>query len=105
LVHAPVTESGVVHLFGLLGPDLKIAVEKVGTAYPDCLALREQPGTKGKWRRVRIEFELFASHFKLHRHDPSKCDIIVCWENDWKGSPIEVIELKSEMEKVMGRAA
>jgi hypothetical protein len=29
-----------------------------------------------------------------------ECDIIVCWENDWQECPIEVIELKSVIEKL-----
>src|SRR5262245_38546157 len=43
LVFAPVNEIGVVHLFGLLGPDLGIAVEHIGSAYPDCRGLRMEP--------------------------------------------------------------
>jgi hypothetical protein len=28
------------------------------------------------------------------------CDVIVCWENDWKDCPIEVIALKEIMDKI-----
>jgi hypothetical protein len=83
---------GVVHLFGLLGPELGIGVEHMGTRYPDCRGIRRNES--GRWRRVAIEFELRSSHFRMHRHDPAKCDLVVCWEHDWPGCPVEVLELK-----------
>ena len=45
--------------------------------------------------RLRIEFEYESRNFLRHLHDPSQCDIIVCWKHNWKGCPgeIEVIEL------------
>lgn len=100
LVHAPVNELGVVHLFGLLGPDLGIAVEFIGAGYPDCRGLRAEPGAGGKWRRIAIEFELRSSNFKAHGHDPTLCDLVVCWEHDWKECPVEVMELRAEVARV-----
>jgi hypothetical protein len=100
----PTSESGVVHLFGLLGPDLGIAVESIGTAFPDCRAYRAEPGTGGRFKRIAIEFELRSSNFRWHRHDPANCDVIVCWDHDWPECPIEVIELKTEVRKVQSRA-
>ena len=37
-----------------------------------------------------------------HKEVVDKCDIIVCWEHDWKDCPptIEVIELKSMIEQL-----
>jgi hypothetical protein len=131
LLHAPTNELGVIHLFGLLAPELNIAVEHIGAAFPDCRALRPEPcatpqpsggaagpcfpgATSGsryspwsalKWRRITIEFELKSSNFKAHGHDPTLCDLIVCWLHDWPDCPIEVIELKSIMAKAWGRAA
>jgi hypothetical protein len=100
LLHAPTNELGVVHLFGLLSADLNIAVEHIGAAYPDCRALRPEPGTAGKWRRIAIEFELRSSNFKYHGHDPKLCDLVVCWEHDWPACPVEVLELKSVLKRV-----
>ena len=45
---------------------------------------------------MRIEFEFVSSRFD---HDPSGCDLVVCWEDDWKGCPVEGLELKGEMGK------
>ncbi len=47
-----------------------------------------------------IEFEFRSSDFKRHKHEPDKCDIIVCGKHDWKDCPnnIFLIELKSRLE-------
>lgn len=100
LVFAPVNEAGVVHLFGLLWPRHRIAVEHMGTAYPDCRALRAESAAAGKWRRISVEFELRSSNFKAHGHDPAQCDLIVCWEHDWAECPLEVMELKQLVSNV-----
>jgi hypothetical protein len=49
---------------------------------------------------MKIEFEYRASTFVRHRHDSRECDMIVCWENDWPGCPIEVLELKQAIENL-----
>lgn len=92
MTYAPTNEQGVVFLFGRLAPRLGFAVETVQTRCPDCTARRQ-----GK--RVKIEFECWASDYQAHGHDPKMADIIVCWENDWESRPrryrhIEVIDLK-----------
>lgn len=69
----------------------------IQATYADAKARRRT--TKG-WKDVWIEFEYRSSQFKIHKHDPKECDIIVCWEHDWKVCPIEVIELKSEIQKL-----
>jgi hypothetical protein len=93
LQHEPVTEQGVVLLFGMVAQQLGFLVEAVGAGFPDCRAKRIlKPGL---YTEVRIEFEYKSSRFKLHRHKPSGCDLIVCWEDDWPDCPVEVLELKS----------
>lgn len=94
LVYAPLNENGVVFLFGKVLDDLHMYVEEIKPGFPDCVARRF---TGKGWERVTIEFEFMSSSFKSHGHDPEDCDIIVCWEHDWKGCPLEVIELKSEI--------
>jgi len=96
LVYSPINEQGVVYLFGLIANDLNIRVESVQQGYPDCTAIRYVG--KGKWERIDIEFEYRSSNFD---HDPDKCDILVCWEDDLQGEKrnvikgLEIIELKS----------
>lgn len=87
---APSYEQELVMLFGMLLPYLEsiAKVEESSGQFPDCVAV----GADGK--PIRIEFELTASSFLQHGHDPSECDLIVCWLNDWPQSPVPVLELK-----------
>jgi len=97
LRYAPTSEMGVVFLFGALAPSLGYVVERVGTRFPDCIALRRLYETGEPWEQVRIEFELRSRNFVTHKHDPKSCDVIVCWEDDWPECPLEVLELKREV--------
>jgi hypothetical protein len=102
LRHAPTNEQGVVYLFGMVSSELGLIVEAVQAAYPDCEAKRCVDSKQNRWQRVRIEFEYYSSNFKDHGHDPAGCDMIVCWEHDWPECPLEVIELRSVIDKLEG---
>jgi len=91
LVYSPVNENGVIFLFGQVMEDLNMYIEEIKTGFPDCIGRRF---TGRGWEKVFIEFEYRSSHFQEHGHDPSECDLIVCWEHDWSECPIEVIELR-----------
>lgn len=96
LVYGPINEQGVVYLFSLVASDLNIRVESIQQGYPDCTAIRYIG--KGKWERINIEFEYKSSNFD---HDPDKCDVLVCWEDDLEEGKrtalkgLEIIALKS----------
>jgi len=100
LVWAPINEQGVVLLFGMIARELGFYVELVQSGYPDCLAKRCIG--HDRWEEVRIEFEFCSSRFK---HNPAECDMIVCWEHDWRGCPpsIKVIELRREIRQLKNR--
>jgi hypothetical protein len=103
--HAPVNEAGVAVLFGMVAEELGFVVQFVGQAFPDCDALRlvSRRGP-ARYRRLRVEFEHRSSNFRLHRHDPRGCDLIVCWEHDWtEGCPLPVLELKSAIRDLAAR--
>ncbi len=95
MLYAPENELGVVYLFAYVAKRLQFRVEEIRPQFPDCIAYRRHGDTE---KLVRIEFEYRSSNFKAHRHDPKKCDCIVCWHHDWAGCPksLEVIELKKE---------
>jgi hypothetical protein len=92
--YEPVNEAGVVFVFGMLAEKLRMEVERIQTAFPDCEAMREV--ATGKWQRVKIEFEYASRNFVDHKHPVDGCDIIVCWVHNWVDCPeeIEVIELR-----------
>jgi hypothetical protein len=98
LAYAPLNEGGVILLFGMICRDLGYVVDVVRPGFPDCEAKRElRPGL---WQRVRIEFEYQSRSFRSHGHDPSQCDLIVCWEHNWPECPLEVLELKAVLPRL-----
>ena len=92
LRHAPLSEQGVVYMFGMVSRELGFLIEAVRIAYPDCLGKRLVNKNPQRWEDVRIEFEFKSSNFD---HNPEECDLIVCWIHDWKDCPLEVLELRS----------
>ena len=89
----PVNEMGVMVLFSMLAQQLGFVIEYVQAGFPDCHARIEvEPG---RWQHFRIEFEYESLQFKKHGHDPTQCDLIVCWRHNWKNCPphIQVLEL------------
>jgi hypothetical protein len=105
LTYAPINEQGVILLFGILSHDLKFSVERIRQEYPDAAVMdyREDPN---RGIKKDIEFEFLSSSFSKQKHAVEKCDIIVCWEHDWKNCPkeIEVIELKGVVQSLRIRA-
>jgi len=95
LLLAPMNEQGVIFLFGAVARKLGFAVIRIQAGYPDCEAFREvEPG---RWQWVRIEFEYESRNFLAHGHAPEKCDLIVCWINNWPECPLEVLELRAAL--------
>ncbi len=93
MAYEPVNEMGVMVLFSMMAHQLGFVIESVQSAFPDCEAKIEvEPG---RWQHFRIEFEYESRGFKQHGHDPSQCDLIVCWRHNWKNCPphIQVLEL------------
>ena len=101
LSHAPTNESGVIFLFGTVAQELGFVVRRIQAEFPDCEAMWEvEPG---RWQHVRIEFEYESRNFLAHMHPMDGCDLIVCWNHNWKNCPLEVLELK-EIAKIAGIA-
>lgn len=97
--HAPLNELGVVFLFGMLAKELGYSVEAISASFPDCEAKKYDTKTI-TWERIFIEFEYRSSSFEKHGHDPKQCDLIVCWEHDWKSCPIDVLALSDVIAKI-----
>jgi len=91
LVYQPLNENGVFFLFGKIAGDLNMYAEEVRDEFPNCVARRF---TGRGWKRVFLQFEFKSSDFRAHSYDPNQCDLIVCWENDWRDCPLEVLELR-----------
>ncbi|HKW75126.1 MAG TPA: hypothetical protein VJN64_06345 [Terriglobales bacterium] len=93
MLSVPTSESAVLILFGALAWELGFSILQSQAQFPDCHALRRM--SADRWQLTSIEFELVSRNFQIHRHDPTKCDLIVCWEHNWPGCPLEVLELKT----------
>jgi hypothetical protein len=89
LDYAPENEQGVVYLFASLQKKYGVRIAQIQSGYPDCIAYHGE-------KRIRIEFEYRSSNFVQHKHDPNKCDWIVCWKHDSYNIPkrIRIIELR-----------
>ena len=101
LVCEPSCEQEVVVLFAMICKYLQYYILGVWQdSFPDCEAMRVESG--GSLRRVRIEFEYKSKEFVPHVHNPSGCDVIVCWKDNWKDCPqnIEVLELSKIVQQL-----
>jgi len=74
IVYEPINESGVILLFAALCHDLGFMIEGIRSSFPDALLRRRN--AKGTWNSCRAEFEFKSSSFRLHKHDPRRCDLI-----------------------------
>lgn len=103
ICRAPQTEQETIILFSKLSQHLKMKIESVSTRFPDAY-IRVKKGDR--WITKAAEFELYSSKFAVHIKQMAKgkpCDMIICWEDDWKDKPknLEVIELKKELEEII----
>jgi hypothetical protein len=99
LQYAPNNELGVVFLFSYLLKHFGFSkIQRIQAGFPDCLAW--QKTDKGE-KLVRIEFEYRSSSFLRHRHPKNKCDLVVCWKDDWHKKPenLQIIELREFFRK------
>lgn len=101
LMFAPTNEAGVLFLFGAMAKQLGFLALRIQAGYPDCEAMRVVG--EDRLQRVRIEIEHKSRNFLTHAHKPSGCELIVCWEHNWPECPLEVIELKSAVERLAGK--
>ena len=40
------------------------------------------------------EFEHRSKNFKKHGHDPNCCDLVICWQHNWRDCPLPVWDLR-----------
>jgi hypothetical protein len=90
--YEPRYENEVCLLFGFIMPYLKNEwiLDEYSGSFPDAIFLID-----GK--ETRVEFEVFSTDFLTHKHDENKCDVIVCWKDNWPGCRLRIIELSKEM--------
>lgn len=82
----PQNELGVISLFWSLSTSYGWQLVETSQSFPDAIIEYED----FTWK---IEYEYISSNFRLHKHNPDECDLIVCWMHDWLDCPLPVIEL------------
>lgn len=100
MIYEPINEQGVVFLFGMVSEELGFYIEGVSVEFPDCEAKRIVNRTTGQLQQVRIEFEYRSKEFEKHVHEAQDCDLIVCWKDNWKDCPVEVIDLSKAIKEL-----
>ena len=94
----PTNEQGVLFTFGGVAHDLGFFITRVQTEFPDVEALREIG--PNQCQRTQWELEYESRNFLEHMHPLDGCDGIICWTHNWPGCPLEVIELRTVVEKL-----
>lgn len=97
ILFEPEYEQEVVYLFAIFHRELGFPyIIKIRNEFPDVWVIDKNRDKK------RIEIEVKASDFILHKHDKKGCDFIVCWENDIEnGEDLpQIIALKDFIEEL-----
>jgi hypothetical protein len=84
----PKNEISVRELFAQRAARLGYRILESRAAFPDYVLERDG-------ERLFAEAEYRTSDFLRHRHDLSRCDLILVWEHDLPYMPIPVLELKT----------
>lgn len=85
----PQNEMGVIVLFSQKAELAGVEILEIGASYPDAKIRRNSID-------YLVEFEYRSSNFVLHGHDIRKCDLIICWEDDYQDIALPVVELSKE---------
>jgi hypothetical protein len=60
-----------------------VQLSQVG--FPDLILVKDR-------KVFRVEVETHSKNFLAHKHDITKCDMIICHVHNWKECPVPVIE-------------
>jgi len=100
--YVPTYEAEVVSLFSSVADELGFEIVAQRPAFPDCEARRLINARRKRYTKCLIEFEFKSSDYRKHNHPLKNCNLIVCWEHDWKDCPLEVLELSSRIRRLSG---
>lgn len=93
----PVNHEGVVALFSKIHREVGFPfIKEIRQKYPDIVA----EDMNGKEKKIELEFDSddFRKDMENGKHDPKKCDCIVCWHDGWgqtRPKKLKLIELQA----------
>lgn len=70
-------EMGVIVEFAQHCEQAGWEIVRINGGYPDATIRNRTTG-----ETLEVEFEYASSCFRAHKHDPRKCDLIICWKAD-----------------------
>lgn len=85
----PTNEQGLIVYFAQEAAEHGWEFVSIGTEFPDAVL-------KYNDEHWRVEFEYKSMNFWHHRHDDRKCDLIICWEDNYIDCPLPVLALAED---------
>lgn len=85
----PTNEVETIAVFAQVCEAMGVEIVSLQSAFPDAIVR-----VRATNRKYRAEFEYQSSSFRAHRHDPRKCDLIICWAHDLEDCRLPVWELR-----------
>lgn len=101
-MYAPTCEHDIEQMFGAVAHELGFEIIGNRSAFPDCEARRRIKAEREHYVPCLIEYEFSSLDYKRHKHPLVGCDLVVCWQHNWRECPIEVLELESTIRKLEG---
>ncbi len=90
MTFVPRSELNVREVFAQRAERLGYRIVESRAAFPDYLLEHEGD-------RIFAEAEFRTSNFHRHRHDLTRCDLVIVWEHDMPSMPLPVLELKTHI--------
>jgi len=84
----PTNEAETIALYKLIQNRVGWRIIELRTAFPDAVI------QNGIGAQLAVEFEYVSKNFKKHKHAADKCDLIICWENNWENPAVPVWSLE-----------
>ena len=79
----PKNERETILLYKLLQKQLGWKITYLQESFPDAIISKDG-------RNLKAEFEYRAQTFRHQAHPPERCDLLICWHNDWPDAPLPV---------------
>ena len=90
MTFVPRSELNVREVFAQRAERLGYRIVESRAAFPDYPLEHEGD-------RIFAEAEFRTSNFHRHRHDVTRCDLVIVWEHDLPSMPLPVLELKTDI--------
>ncbi len=93
----PSNKGELMLIFGIVCEELSFMIEQ----FPqkgEFFRAKRKTGDKSKtWESIIANFSLRSSDAVGDKSIIDKCDILICWKNDWLDCPLEVLELSKTL--------